>query len=67
MIGEESNSLGQTMGDLAEAYEKELENRLGALVSILEPVSTLAVGGVLLFMALSMLLPIYSGLDFAGG
>ena len=66
MIGEESNSLGQTMGDLAEAYEKELENRLGSMISILEPLSTLAVGGVVLFMALSMLLPIYSGLDFAG-
>lgn len=65
MIGEESNSLGQTMGDLAEAYEKELENRLGSMISILEPMSTLAVGGVVLFMALSMLLPIYSGLDFA--
>ena len=66
MIGEESNSLGHTMGDLADAYEKELENRLGSLIAILEPLSTLAVGGVVLFMALSMLIPIYSGLDFAG-
>ena len=66
MIGEESNSLGRTMGDLADAYEKELENRLGSLIAILEPLSTLAVGGVVLFMALSMLIPIYSGLDFAG-
>ena len=52
--------------DLADAYEKELENRLGSLIAILEPLSTLAVGGVVLFMALSMLIPIYSGLDFAG-
>lgn len=66
LIGEESNSLGRTMGDLADAYEKELENRLGSLIAILEPLSTLAVGGVVLFMALSMLIPIYSGLDFAG-
>ena len=66
LIGEESNSLGATMSDLAEAYEKELENRLATLISILEPLSTLAVGGVVLFMALSMLVPIYSGLDFAG-
>jgi len=66
LIGEESNSLGRTMGDLADAYEKELENRLGGLIAILEPLSTVAVGGVVLFMALSMLIPIYSGLDFAG-
>ena len=44
-IGEESNSLAQTMSDLADAYQKELENRLGSLLALLEPLSTLAVGG----------------------
>ena len=64
-IGEESNSLAQTMGDLADAYQKELENRLGSLLALLEPLSTLAVGGIVLFIALSMFLPIYSGLNSA--
>ncbi len=63
MIGEESNTLGQTMGDLADAYQKELENRLGGLLAMLEPLSTLMVGGIVLFIALSMFLPIYSGLN----
>ena len=49
-IGEESNSLAQTMTDLADAYQKELENRLGSLLALLEPLSTLAVGGIVLFM-----------------
>ena len=64
-IGEESNSLAQTMTDLADAYQKELENRLGSLLALLEPLSTLAVGGIVLFIALSMFLPIYSGLNGA--
>ena len=64
-IGEESNSLAQTMSDLADAYQKELENRLGSLLALLEPLSTLAVGGIVLFIALSMFLPIYSGLNSA--
>ena len=65
VIGEESNSLDQTMSDLADAYQKELENRLGSLLALLEPLSTLAVGGIVLFIALSMFLPIYSGLNSA--
>lgn len=67
LIGEESNSIGRTMDDLANAYEKEMENRLGSLVSIMEPVSTLAVGGVVLFMALSILQPVYAQLGNLGG
>ncbi|MBM3942910.1 MAG: type II secretion system F family protein [SAR202 cluster bacterium] len=63
MIGEESNTLGKTMNDLAEAYQKEMEGRLGSLLALLEPVSTMTVGGVVLFMALSMFLPLYSGLN----
>ena len=66
LIGEESNSLDRTMDELASSYEKELESRIGSIVTLLEPLSTLAVGAVVLFMALSMLLPIYSGLDAVG-
>jgi type II secretory pathway component PulF len=67
MIGEESNTLGLTMAELGNAYQKELENRLGSLLALLEPLSTMAVGGIVLFIALSMFLPIYSGLDAAAG
>ncbi|MDA1219921.1 MAG: type II secretion system F family protein [Chloroflexi bacterium] len=67
MIGEESNTLAQTMGELANAYQKELENRLASLLALLEPLSTMAVGGIVLFIALSMFLPIYSGLNGAAG
>ena len=63
MIGEENNVIDQTLGSLAETYEKEVDNRLGAILALAEPMSTFAVGGVVLFMALSMFLPIYSGLE----
>ena len=63
LIGEESNTLAVTMDELANAYQKELENRLGSLLTLLEPLSTFAVGGIVLFIALSMFLPIYSGLN----
>ncbi len=63
MIGEENNVIDETLRSLAETYEKEVDNRLGAILALAEPMSTFAVGGVVLFMALSMFLPIYSGLD----
>ena len=63
MVGEESNALPQTLNNLAEAYEKEVENRLSSIMSLMEPMTTFVVGGVVLLMALSMFLPIYAGMD----
>ena len=66
-IGEENNVLGSTLTDLADAYEQEVENRLGAILALAKPMSTFLVGGVVLFMALSMFLPIYQGMREALG
>ena len=66
-IGEENNVMGKTLTDLADVYEQEVDNRLGAVLALAEPMSTFAVGGVVLFMALSMFLPIYQGMGEALG
>lgn len=63
LLGEESNSLQRTMKDAADAYQKQLEQRLEALLAMLEPVSTVVVGGVVGIIAFSMFVPIYSGLN----
>ena len=42
MVGEENNFLPQTLDNLANAYEKEVENRLGAILSLMEPMSTVS-------------------------
>ena len=65
-VGEENNVMGRTLADLATAYENEVENRLESIISMLEPASTFVVGGVVLFIALSMFLPIYSGMEDLG-
>ena len=62
MIGEESNSLLRIMNDSADTCQKQLERRLDSLLGLLEPASTLVVGGVVGLMAFSMFVPIYSGL-----
>lgn len=63
MIGEESNSFVGIMRDAAATYQKQLEQRLDGLLGMIEPASTLVVGGVVGLMAFSMFVPIYSGLS----
>ena len=63
MIGEDSNSLQRVMNDAADTYQKQLQQRLDNLLGMLEPVSTLIVGGVVGFLAFSMFVPIYSSLN----
>ena len=66
MVGEENNVMARTFDDLATAYENEVDNKLGSLIALAEPASTFLVGGVVLFIALSMFLPIYSGMEDLG-
>ncbi len=62
-IGEASNSLARTMSDAATAYQKEFDGRLNTILGMLEPASTLVVGGIVGFIAMSMFVPIYSGIS----
>ena len=66
-IGEETNTLPKTMGELADAYQKQYEDRIEGILAVAEPVSTFSVGGVVLFMALSVMKPILSASNAVGG
>ena len=65
-MGEESNSILKTMRDSAQAYQRQLEERLNGLVAVLEPASTVVVGAMVGAIAFSMFVPIYSGLNNIG-
>ncbi|MDX2168670.1 MAG: type II secretion system inner membrane protein GspF [Deltaproteobacteria bacterium] len=58
-VGEKSGELEQMLSRAADAYDSEVEASVSALSSILEPVLTLFMGGVVLFIVLSILLPIF--------
>ena len=66
-MGEEGNQLARMMGDAAVTYQRERDERLGSLLGALEPLSTVFVGAIVAFIAFSMFVPIYSGLDALGG
>ena len=57
--GEASGDLEEMLVKVADAYEAEVETKVTALTSILEPVIILAMGVVVGFIVISILLPIF--------
>ena len=59
-IGENSSELPFTLETLAEFYEENNKDKIGILLSLMEPVLMVFVGGIIGFLVISMLLPIFS-------
>ncbi len=58
-VGEETGTLEKSLMSIADSYEKEVDRYLEALTRLLEPVIILAMGLIVGFIVLSMLLPIF--------
>jgi general secretion pathway protein F len=57
-IGERTGQLEDMLVSVADAYENQVNVRIGALTSLLEPVMIVAMGAVIAFIAFSILMPI---------
>jgi general secretion pathway protein F len=58
-VGEKSGQLEEMLNRVSRIMESELETSLKRLMSLLEPIMILAMGGVVLFIVISILLPIF--------
>ncbi len=58
-VGEQSGTLDKMLGKAADSYEKEVEAKILALTSMIEPVMILSMGLVVSFIVVSILLPIF--------
>ncbi|MBI4004215.1 MAG: type II secretion system F family protein, partial [Candidatus Omnitrophica bacterium] len=58
-VGEESGTVDAALLKVATAYEREVDRTMRTLTTILEPVLLVLVGGVVMFIVLAMLLPIF--------
>jgi type IV pilus assembly protein PilC len=58
-IGEQSGSLETMLGKTADYYEKEVDNEIKAVSTIIEPVLMIILGIVALIIVAAVLLPIY--------
>jgi len=57
-VGEESGRLEESLSEIASAYEKEVEQTMKVMTSMIEPILILVVGGFVGFIVFAMLLPI---------
>jgi len=59
-VGEESGSLQESLKDIAESYEADINETTKLMTTVLEPLMILAVGAVVGLIVFAMLLPIFS-------
>jgi len=62
-VGEESGTLEGNLETVADFYEEEMDRRVRLLVSMVEPALTIFVGLIVGFIAISMVMPMYSVLS----
>ncbi|HZJ82736.1 MAG TPA: type II secretion system F family protein, partial [Clostridia bacterium] len=58
-IGEESGKIGEMMDKIADLCELEAETALDRFVSLLEPLSILFLGGIIAYIVISVVLPMF--------
>jgi general secretion pathway protein F len=65
-VGEKSGQLEGMLESVSNAYDTEVENRVQMLTSLLEPLIIVAMGSVVGFIAVSILMPLIQMSSFAG-
>ena len=58
-VGERSGDLEPMLERVADAYEQEVESSLGGFTAVLEPAMVVVMGGMMVFVVLAILLPIF--------
>ncbi|HKM53332.1 MAG TPA: type II secretion system inner membrane protein GspF [Isosphaeraceae bacterium] len=58
-VGERSGELERLLERAADAYEKEVQASLSQMTTLLEPLMTIAMAAVIVFMMLAVLMPIF--------
>lgn len=59
IVGEESGKLTDALGEVALSYERDTDETIKVMTSLLEPVMILVMGGIVGFIVVAMLLPIF--------
>jgi len=60
VVGENTGKLESTLSTLADFYEERVNQGIDSLVSMIEPALTVGIGLVVVFIALSIITPLYS-------
>jgi general secretion pathway protein F len=66
-IGEKSGQLEEMLENIGESYESQVENKLSALTTILEPIIIVMLGGVVLVVVMAIMMPLMKMNQLAKG
>jgi len=58
-VGEETGELDDLLGEVAEMYEREVDHEIKNLAASIEPIITIALGILVLMLALGIFLPMW--------
>ncbi len=58
-VGEESGNLASALGEVADSYERDTDEMIRIMSSLLEPLMILAMGLIVGFIVVAMLLPVF--------
>ncbi len=59
-VGEETGAIDHMLTKVAEAYEREVDDTVNALASILEPLMIVVLGGLVGFIVIALYMPLFS-------
>ncbi len=59
-VGEQTGTLDQMLGRIADFYEDEVDVAVGALTTVIEPLLMVFLGGIIAFIVIAMYLPIFN-------
>ena len=66
-VGESTGALPQMLASIAEFYEDDVNTRMQAVMSLIEPAIMLAMGAFVAFVLVALYLPIFSLTESLGG
>jgi type IV pilus assembly protein PilC len=65
-IGEDTGRLSETLGQVAEFYDRDVDEAIDTMISLIEPALTAVLGLIMAWIALAVFGPIYDNLDQMG-
>ena len=65
-IGEDTGNLTETLGQVADFYDQDVDQSIEAMIAMIEPTLTAVLGLIMAWIAIAVFGPIYSGLDQMG-
>ena len=66
-VGEETGDLDKMLMKIADNYDEEVETLVGGLVSLLEPVMVVVLGGIVGFIVIALFLPLVTLINTVSG